>query len=306
MRIYRGLESYPPEAPPAAVALGAFDGIHLGHRAILGQAVSCARRGGLTSLVCTFEPHPLEVLQPGRAPVPITTPEERLRLIAEVGIEATLIVVFTKAMASVEPETFVEEVLVGRLRAREIVVGFNHRFGRGARGDGALLESLGKAHGYRAHIVPPVTIGGMPVSSTEIRGALQRGDVATASALLGRPYAIGGRVVQGAGRGRVLGFPTANVSPDRPLLVPSGVYACRAELDGTTAHPAVVNIGVRPTFGETVLAVEAHLLDFSGNLYDRHLRLAFVARLRDERRFPGPDALRTQIAADVAAARAAL
>ena len=305
MRIVRGLASYPPDAHPSAVALGTFDGVHLAHRAILGAAVSRARAADLTALACTFDPHPTEVLAPERAPLPITTLDERLALIAETGIDATVVIGFTREVANIEPEAFVKEALVERLRAREIVVGFNHRFGRGARGDTRLLRDLGAQLGFVVHVIEPLTVDGVPVSSTEIRGALQRGDLAQAARFLGRPYSIAGQVTQGAGRGRTLGFPTANVAPERPVLVPPGVYACRAELAGRTV-PAAVNIGVRPTFGETNLAVEAHLLDFSGDIYGQSIRLLFVSRLREERKFPSVDALREQIARDVEMARAAL
>ena len=302
MRTIRGLESYPPDARPGAVALGAFDGIHLGHRAILGRAVTLARERGLEALACTFEPHPLEVLQPDRAPRPITTLADRLELIAETGIDTAVVVAFTRAIAALEPEAFVRDALAGTLRAREIVVGFNHRFGRGARGDARLLETLGPSLGFRTHVVAPLEVDGVPVSSSEIRAALGRGDLERAARLLGRPYALGGEVVHGAGRGRTLGFPTANVRMDLRLPLAPGVYACRARV-GPAEYRAVVNAGVRPTFGETELAVEAHLLDFSGDLYGQRIHLTFLRRLREERRFPSVEALREQIAADVAAAR---
>src|SRR5207237_1123007 len=236
MRIIRGLPSVPPERRPSAVALGVFDGVHLGHRAILGAAVAHARATGSPALACTFEPHPLEVLQPDRAPLPITTLDERLALIGACGVDGAVVLDFTRELAAVEPEAFVKDVLVDRLAAQQVIVGFHHRFGRGA------------------------------------------------------------------GRGRTLGFPTANVAPDRPVLVAPGVYACQAEIGGQTQR-AVVNVGVRPTFGEDALAVEAYLLDFSGDVYGQTIRLLFVSRLREEKRFPRVDALRAQIAGDVDTAR---
>ena len=305
MRIVRGLESFPPDPPASAVALGAFDGIHVGHRAILGTAVSIARARSLPALACTFDPHPLDVLQPGGAPVPITTLAERLALMEETGVDGVVVLEFTRGLAAMEPEAFVKDVLLVRLGARDIVVGFNHRFGHRARGDARLLTELAPGLGFTAHIVPPQVVDGVAVSSSEIRALLQRGDVASAARFLGRPYGVGGRVVRGAGRGRTLGFPTANVEPDRPLLIPTGVYACRARVDGGM-YPTVVNIGVRPTFAEQTLAVEAHLLDFSADLYDRELRLEFIRRLRGEQKFPSPEALKKQIALDVAQAREAL
>jgi riboflavin kinase/FMN adenylyltransferase len=302
MRIVRGLESFPPDAGPSAVALGIFDGVHLGHRAILGAAVSQARQHGLAALACTFEPHPLEVLQPERAPVPLTTLADRLVLIAETGIDTTVVVAFTRAVAALEPEVFASDVLVRTLRARAVVVGFNHRFGRGARGDAELLRALGAELGFRTHVVAPLAVEGISVSSSEIRNALKSGDLPRAARLLGRPYSIQGEVVRGAGRGRTLGFPTANVKTDRPIPLPPGVYVCDAFAE-PAHHQAVINVGVRPTFGETELAVEAHLLDFSGDLYGKGLRLTFLRRLRDERKFSDVEALRSQIAQDVAAAR---
>lgn len=302
MRIVRDLPSAPPEPRPSAVALGVFDGVHLGHRAILGAAVADARTSGVRAVACTFEPHPMEVLQPDRAPLPITTLEERLSLIAACGADEAVVLTFTRALAAVEPEAFVEDVLVDRLQARQVVVGFNHRFGRGARGDAALLRELGGRLGFGVDVIPPLTVDGVPVSSTAIRTALARGDLDAAARMLGRPYTLPGKVVAGAGRGRTLGFPTANVAPERPVLVAPGVYACTVDVGGQQRR-AVVNIGVRPTFGEEALAVEAYLLDFSGDLYGRTVRLTFVSRVREERRFPSVDALRAQIADDVETAR---
>ena len=304
MQIVRGLESFPPDAGPSAVALGAFDGIHLGHRAILGTAVAQARQGKLSALACTFDRHPMEVLQPDRAPLPITTLDERLELIAGTGIDTTVVIPFTPAVAGIEAKAFVQDVLVGTLKAREIVVGFNHRFGRGARGDTQLLEALAAPLGFRAHIVSALMVDGVAVSSSEIRSALQRGDLPAAARLLGRPYSIRGDVVRGAGRGRTLGFPTANVRTERPLGLPVGVYVCRLQVRARE-HQAVVNVGFRPTFGVNELAVEAHVLDFAGDLYEATVTLTFIRRLREERKFPSVDALKEQIALDVAAARAA-
>jgi riboflavin kinase/FMN adenylyltransferase len=307
MWIARGLPSYPEVAAargvgPAVVALGTFDGVHLGHRAILGTAVERGRTLGLPALACTFDPHPMEVLQPGRAPGVLSSLEDRLASIAGTGIAGTVVIAFTAETAAIEPETFVSEVLTSRLHAREVVVGFNHTFGRGARGNTELLAKLGQRLGYRTHVVPPVTVDGIPVSSTAIRAALATGEVERAATFLGRPYAVVGDVVTGAARGRTLGFPTANVQADQPVLLTPGVYACRAEVSGAT-FGAVVNVGVRPTFGESLLAVEAHLFDFTGDVYGHRMRLSFVSRVRDERRFPSVEALKEQIAADSAEAR---
>lgn len=302
MQIVRGLPPVAPEPRPSAVALGVFDGVHLGHRVILGTAVAQAREAAIPAVACTFDPHPMEVLQPGRAPLAITTLEERLALIEGCGLDAAVVLPFTPALAAMEPEAFVEDVLIARLSAREIVVGFNHRFGRGARGDVALLRSLGERLGFRTHVAEPLMVEGVAVSSTEIRAALQRGDLAAAGRLLGRPYTLLGTVGHGAGRGRTLGFPTANLVPARPVLVAPGVYACMAEVGGGKER-AVVNVGVRPTFDEATLAVEAYLLDFVGDIYGQTITLSFVSRIREERRFPSVEALKAQIEADAKEAR---
>lgn len=305
MPILHGLTSFPPDARPSVVALGVFDGIHLGHREILARAVERARAEGLLSVACTFDRHPREILQPERAPLPITTLDERLELMGETGIETTLVLPFTRELAGLEPETFVKDVLVDRLRARIVVVGTDHRFGRGARGDAGLLETLGAQLGFAVDVVPPLQIDGEAVSSTGVRAALQRGDVERAARLLGRPYTVCGEVVRGAGRGRTLGFPTANVRTERPLIVPTGVYACRARCGGG-AYRAMVNVGNRPTFEGQDYAVEAYLLDFSGDIYDRRVCLEFHRRVRDERKFPSVEALKEQIARDVELARTSL
>jgi riboflavin kinase/FMN adenylyltransferase len=310
MRISRGLESFRADARPSVVALGSFDGVHLAHQKILALAVERARALSITSVACTFDPHPLQVLQPDRAPFPITTLDERLELIAACGVEETVVVPFTSELSRVEADVFIKDVLLDALRAREVVVGFNHTFGRGARGDARLLETLGPSLGFTARVVPPLTIDGTAVSSSAIRESLRAGDVVQARRFLGRPYSLRGAVLRGAGRGRQLGFPTANLRPERPIVLATGVYAAharvlRAGTDPQPALPSVVNVGYRPTF-DNEYWIEAYLLDFEGDLYSATLELAFVARLRDERKFPGIEALKSQIAQDVESARQAL
>ena len=301
MEIVRGLESYPPDSPPSVVALGAFDGIHLAHQKILATARTRARALGLRALACTFDPHPLTVLQPERAPVPITELAENLARIALQGLDTAVVIVFTREFSLLEAEAFVKDVLVGRLKAREVVVGFNHTFGRGARGNARLLAELGPQYGFVAHVIPPLVVDGVAVSSSGIRQALAAGDVARARKFLGHPYTVRGRVLRGKGRGRQLGFPTANLKPERELIVPPGVYAARAAWEGGRAG-AVVNVGIRPTFGEGEYWVEAYLLDFAGDLYDSVLVLEFEERIRFEQKFPDVEALRAQVASDVATA----
>jgi len=302
MRILTGLPSFPPELRPSVAALGAFDGIHLAHAKILETAVIRARALGVPSVVCTFDPHPAAVLRPELAPPPIATLEENLTRIAEHGLDAALVIPFTRELSLMEAEAFVDEVLVRTLGAREVVVGFNHTFGAGARGTAALLLELGRRHDFVTHVLPSLQVDGLTVSSSTIREALKDGDVELARALLGRPYSVSGTVKRGAGRGRTLGFPTANLRPDRPLVLAAGVYAAKARW-GTERADAVVNLGYRPTFDESQYWIEAYLFDFSGDLYDRPLTLDFLRRIRPEKKFPGVDELRAQVFADMEEAR---
>jgi riboflavin kinase/FMN adenylyltransferase len=302
MRILRDLPSFPPELRPSVAAFGAFDGIHLAHAKILDTAVGRARALGVSAVACTFDPHPTVVLRPEKAPAPIATLEENLARIAERGLDATLVIPFTLDFSRIEAETFVDEALVRTLGAREVVVGFNHTFGSGARGTAVLLRELGARHGFVTHVLPPLQVNGLTVSSSAIREALRDGDVEQARAFLGRPYSLTGTVRRGAGRGRTLGFPTANLKPDRPLVLAPGVYAARAHWEDRQAE-AVVNIGYRPTFEESQYWVEAYLFDFAGDLYDRALTLDFLGRIRAEMKFPGVEALTAQVRADMAEAR---
>ncbi|MGH7265530.1 MAG: bifunctional riboflavin kinase/FAD synthetase [Candidatus Rokuibacteriota bacterium] len=305
MRIIRGLDRYPADAPPSVVAQGTFDGIHLGHQAIIRHAVDRARALDAQAVALTFDPHPVAVLHPGEAPPEILSLEDRLAEMAALGPDVGLVIPFTREFSEMEAETFVRDVLARLLRARELVVGFNHTFGRAARGTPEGLEKLAAPFGIRVHVIPPLTVGGTVVSSSAIREALRAGDVRRAAELLGRPYALRGPVLRGAERGRGLGFPTANLALSGPLLLARGVYAARAAWDDRAAG-AVVNVGVRPTFGETTPTVEAHLLDVDLDLYGRALTLAFLARIRDEQKFPSVNALRTRITEDVRAARGLL
>jgi riboflavin kinase/FMN adenylyltransferase len=302
MQIVRGLDRYPAEAPPSVVAQGTFDGMHLGHQAVIRTAVDRARALDVRPVAVTFDPNPVSVLRPEEAPPEILPLQERLARIAELGPETCLVIPFTAAFSRVEAEAYVRDVLLALLRAREVVVGFNHTFGRGARGTPELLASLAGPAGVRVHVVPPLRVNGIPVSSTSIREALRAGDVRRAASLLGRPYAVTGVVTRGAARGRALGFPTANLPAPPGLLVADGVYAAQAAWEEGAAA-AVVNVGVRPTFESGARLVEAHLLDAAADLYGRRLTLAFRDRIRDERRFASAEALRAQIAQDAAAAR---
>lgn len=284
------------EPRPRHVAVGEFDGVHCGHREVI--------RGADT--VLTFEPHPRAIVAPAAAPKLLTALEVKADLIAGLGVEELVVIPFDERFAAQPAADFVQTVLVERLRAQTVSVGENFRFGHQAQGDTGLLLEHGA---FETRVIPLVEIDGEIVSSTHIRGLVMAGDIARANRLLGSPFQLRGRVVRGDGRGRGLGYPTANLVPDNALCYPgNGVYACRAAVreagrdgDGEWRWwPAATNVGVRPTFvtGRGIL-VEAHLIDFEGDLYDSELRLAFVARLRGEKRFDSADELVEQMHRDV-------
>ncbi len=283
------------------VTVGTFDGVHLGHQAILRYLVQRARSNGGNSVVVSFDPHPREVIT-GK-PVPLlTTIDERAELLEELGLDRFIVIPFTKEFAKLSAEDFVEKILVGRIGLKEIVIGYDHGFGRGRGGDAKLLAALGEKLGFTVDVIPPQVVERHVVSSTEIRTLLiDEGDVSEAARLLGRPYALTGTVVEGARRGRTIGFPTANLAVDHPRkVVPRiGVYAVLVTLeDGVTTLGGMMNIGRRPTFGDTGRHLEVHLLEFEGDLYGSTLRIEFVERLRDEQKFASVEALVEQLSRD--------
>jgi riboflavin kinase/FMN adenylyltransferase len=289
-----------------AVTVGNFDGVHRGHRSLVEAAVRQARERGGTAVALTFDPHPSRVLSPDRAPSTLMTLDQRAEALGALGIDALAVLPFTFELSRQFAADFARTVLRDAVGARVVVVGENFRFGRGREGDLAALARLGESLGFTVLGTPPVLHEGAPISSTRIREALARGAVRAASEMLGRPFFVDGTVVKGAGRGREIGLPTANLAVVNETLPARGVYACRCrELGdpGGALHPAVVNIGHRPTFGGGALSVEAHLLDFDGDLYGRTLRTEFEERLREERTFAGPEALVAQVRDDVARAR---
>lgn len=297
---------------PRAVAIGNFDGVHLGHQALLRATRERAARAGAESAVLTFAPHPARLFAPDKAPPLVMSLERRLELFAEAGIDLAVVEPFTRAFASVEAEAFVHDVLLRDLDARQVVVGYDFSFGRARTGHAERLRELGTALGLDVEVVPPVQVEGVTCSSTKIRALVADGRTREAASYLGRPFEIEGRVVRGAARGRGLGFPTANVAPDGELLPRIGIYAARARvLDGPLAgerRKAALSVGRNTTFvaPETAapLTVEAYLIDFEGDLYDRRLRLEVGDRLRDEQRFDSIAALIAQIGADVAQVKA--
>ncbi len=301
-----GLENYRTPPPNPVLTIGNFDGVHQGHLALFDRTIDRAREISGTSMVLTFEPHPMRVLRPDVNLPLICVLERKLELIGRAGIEVTLVARFSADFAAITARDFVQKILVNRLGIKELVVGHDYTFGRGRQGDITLLNDLGREFGFAVHEVGPVEIGGEVVSSTRVRSLILEGDIPAANQLLGRQYQLSGRVVPGHGRGgKQLGFPTANLRPANELLPPIGVYAVLVDWDDVT-YQGVTNVGTNPTFGDEALSVETYILDFEGDLYDRAIRLRFFQRLRGERRFSDVDELAAQIGRDVTEARRAL
>lgn len=288
----------------AWLTIGSFDGVHLGHQAIVNQLVHAAHAAGAPAVVLTFFPHPSAILRNRQEAMYLTSPAERAALLGELGIDAVITQPFTHELAQNSAYEFMARVK-GAVQPRHILVGYDFALGRGREGNVARLRELGADFNYTLDVVPPVQMEGEIVSSSQVRLALADGEVAKAARLLGRPYPLAGEIVPGDGRGRLLGIPTANLNvwPWR-ILPKAGVYACLAEVAGKS-WPAVTNVGVRPTFEDQPVPprVESHLLDFKGDLYGQPVRLDFIERLRDEQRFPNVDALLAQIQQDIAKAR---
>jgi len=289
--------------PPVALTIGNFDGIHRGHQAMLARLVDEARKRALVSCVLTFEPHPREFFAPRSAPTRLASLREKFELLAAHKVERVHVQRFTGSFAALEPEAFVERVLAKRLKARWLLIGEDFRFGAKRAGDLALLKGLAGRYGYEVEIMPAVTRAGARVSSSAVRTALASGDLASAEALLGRPYSISGRVVHGRKLGRKLGFATANVqlNHNRPPL--TGIYAVRVHGIGA-ARSGVASLGVRPTITASGRAVlEVHLFDFSDDLYAAHVTVEFLHKIRDEEKYSDLDELKAQIARDCEAAK---
>jgi riboflavin kinase / FMN adenylyltransferase len=293
---------FPDDARPSwlthpVLALGNFDGLHRGHLKIIERVRRGAAEHGGTPMAMTFDPHPPRVVRPDKAPPLLMTPAQRLAALAAAGISCVAVVRFTQVVSEWDPETFVRLVLADWLRVSEVWVGGNFLFGHGRSGNFSLLRMLGERYGFRADKIDPVRYKDFVVSSTRIRRLVAEGRVDEAGALLGRMFVIDGTVVEGRRRGRELGFPTANLATENELVPPHGVYATTLTVDGVV-RASITNIGTRPTFGEQAATIETHVLRYEGDLYGRRVRLGFVQRLRDERRFDDVDALRAQIEAD--------
>jgi riboflavin kinase/FMN adenylyltransferase len=302
--------AYPPGIPSdrgTVATVGTFDGVHLGHWSVLQEITRRAAATGRRSVLVTFDPHPLRIVRPEHAPPLLTTPIEKKEILAESGLDWAVFISFTEALSRYEPRRFVEEILLARVGVEELVIGYDHGFGRDRSGDPGTLTAIGEELGFAVDVVPPVQTGARAVSSSRIRTAIGAGDMADARACLGRPYSIRGVVVRGDGRGRGLGFPTANLRVgDRDKLIPpQGIYAVRAVLPGGTFRGAL-HLGPRPTFKGSPPAIELHVLDFDQDIYGEEVRVDFIRYLREIRPFTTAEALVDQIRDDVEAAREAV
>jgi riboflavin kinase/FMN adenylyltransferase len=281
------------------ITVGTFDGVHRGHWQVLRALATAAHERELDSLLVTFDPHPLRIVRPEAAPPLLVTPAEKIEILAQAELDRVAFLRFTAALAAYAPERFVEEILIGRFAMRHLVIGYDHGFGHGRSGDVETLKTIGTRTGFDVDVVAPVHDGGEPISSSRIRRALLAGDVAAATRGLGRPYAVTGTIVRGEGRGRRLGFPTANLdvgSTDK-LIPHEGIYAVRAALHDRSAD-GVLHLGPRPSFAGLPPSVELHIFDFDGDLYGRRIRVDFIERIRDIARFDSVDALVRAMAAD--------
>jgi riboflavin kinase / FMN adenylyltransferase len=297
MEIIRDLEAL-PRGPFPVTAIGNFDGVHLGHRAILKAAIDRARAAGGTAFALTFDPLPAKLLVPARAPQLILTPTDKLELLRLSGIDGVIVLNFTLELSLLS----LRDYLRGKIGVREVVEGQNFRFGHSRAGTPAVMVELGRELGFDTDVVAPVKIDGIEVSSTKVREAITTGDMHRASRLLGRHHFLSGPVVRGRERGRTIGFPTANLASETECIPPDGVYATRVILDDG-AYPSITNVGMRPTFAESARSIEAHIFDFTRDIYGQRIKLELVERIRAERKFDTPDALKAQIALDLGKAR---
>ena len=303
MKVYRGLDELPSRGADTAVTIGNFDGVHRGHLRVIDKLKEHALRKDAVPAAITFDPHPQKLFR-GEAPPALVSQARKLELMEEAGIERVLILKFDRKLSLVEPEDFIEQVLVKKMKAKAVVVGTAFRFGHKARGDITMLRTFGRRLGFSFEGVRLAKLGGKSVSSTEVRYAIAHGDVEWAARALGRPHAVPGRVLKGKQRGKGLGFPTANLDPEKGICLPGiGIYAGRV-VWRAREMTAALSVGTNPTFGKrNPVSIEAHILDFDGDLYGRDVHFEFLRYLRGEMAFDSPEALSAQIQQDVALTR---
>ena len=297
MEIIRDLDLTRPRASPV-VALGNFDGVHLGHRAILSAAIECARALRGSAFALTFDPLPAKFLFPDRAPLMINASCDKIELLRLSGIDGVIVLEFTRALSMLGPREFVRDYLIGKIGARAVVVGHSVNFGHQRVGNASLMVELGRDLGFQTTVVGPVEVEAEEVSSTKVRERIASGDMRGAARLLGRHHFLSGEVVHGRERGRKIGFPTANLVSETECVPPDGVYATRVII-GDQGLGAITNIGMRPTFGETERSIESHIFDFDRDLYGYRIKLEVIDRIRPEQKFESAQALAVQIATDV-------
>jgi riboflavin kinase / FMN adenylyltransferase len=301
MKVFRSLHFQEQFRSPI-LTIGNYDGIHVGHRRIIELVKERAASIDGTSMLMTFDPHPLQVLRPDQELPSITPLSKKIELINETGIDVLIIVPFTQEFGLMEAEDYIKRILVDHLKVKGVIIGYDFRFGRGGRGDVALLKAYGSECGFSVDVVEQISIEDEKVGSNRIRLLVRNGDVAGANRLLGRPYALGGQVVSGMSRGREIGFPTVNLRTDHNLVPGNGVYVTQVEF-GDRKYGSVTNIGYNPTFGNTERTIETFILDFQGSLYGETITLHFMRRIRDEAKFESVQALVQRITADVAEAK---
>jgi riboflavin kinase/FMN adenylyltransferase len=305
MQVFRTFEELAKHSQKVCIAIGVFDGVHLGHQRVIGQARDDARAAGGTSVALTFDPHPMQVLQPEKAPLLLNSAAHKLRLIEQLGVDACLVLKFDRPLSETPPERFIEMVADKRNQLREICIGTRFRFGHNRAGDVQLIEKLAPAHGFVVKEIKSVhASNGEMIRSTAVREHVLCGRLERAAEMLGRPFSILGTIEKGDRHGHELGYPTANLNPHNEAMPPDGIYAVRVLL-GNEQLGGVANIGVRPTFDDRAhrRILEVHIFDFDSEIYGQDLEVCFLKKLRDEKKFDPPDALKAQIAADLKTAR---
>ena len=303
MKVIKDLNDIPHEFRDAFVTIGNFDGVHRGHVPIFEKLIDEAHRENRKAVVITFDPHPKKILHPHIKPFYlITSPDEKIKILEDSGVDGLILIPFDLEFSKITAESFVNDILWGKLHIRKIFIGHDYTFGKNKVGNKAFLADFGEKLGFEVETINAVKLGDEPISSTRLRYAILNGDVKLAARLLGRPYNVSGVVVPGKSRGSALGIPTANVKPDKELLPAHGVYAVIVDLEGNR-HQGVLNIGFNPTFSDNELSIEVYLLDFTGNIYGEKLNVLFVDRLRDEVKFDNPGELVKQIKRDIDQAR---